>query len=322
MFQYFKQLILSLTFIAGLFIVIVGELPGNSLLWREAQNTAHIFAFGFLAIISLLLVQSTSSLKKHHPAWTYLIAAMISLLAGIAIEFIQMGIGRDAEVHDVLRDLLGIYSFLGLYAYFDPVLSRYRNQQNRKILSVVMFSSSALLVAGLIPLTNMTLSTVQRNIAFPTLIDFGQRWPSAFITTQDAELSVVNLPAQWQHDEPQRVSRMTVYPARYPGFALHEPVADWSGYTALLFYVYSEATQPFKLALRINDRQHNQEYEDRYTTSFKVMPGANSISIPLDEIRNGPVDRELDMQRIDKLMLFAVEPEQPLQFYLSNFYLD
>jgi len=322
MFRHFKQLILVLTFLAGLFIVMIGELPGNSLLWREAQNTAHIFAFGFLAIISLLLVQSTSGLKKHHPAWTYPIAVIISLLAGISIELIQMGIGRDAEVHDVIRDLLGILSFLGLYAYFDPALSRYRNQQNRRILSVAMLASLALLIAGLIPLTNLTVSIVQRNTAFPTLIDFSQRWPSAFITTQDAELSVVNLPVQWQHNEPQRFSRMTVYPARYPGLALHEPVPDWSGYSALSFHVYSGATQPFKLALRINDQQHNQEYEDRYTTSFMIMHGANQIRIPLDEIRNGPVDRKLDMQSIDKLMLFAVEPDQPLQFYLSNFNLE
>lgn len=322
MFRNFKQLILGLTFMAGLFIVSVGDLPGNSLLWRVAQNTAHIIAFGFLSIISLLLLRTSTALNKHHPLSAYLIAVMVSLLAGIAIEFIQMGIGRDAELHDVLRDLIGILSFLGIYAYFDPNLSMYRNKQFRRILSVVIIASSSLLIAGLIPLIGLALSTAQRNAAFPTLIDFSQRWPSAFITTQDAELRIVNLPAQWQNNEAHLVSRMTFYPAMYPGFALHEPVADWTSYTALSFHIYSEATHPFKLALRINDRQHNQEYEDRYTTSFTVTPGKNSIIIPIDEIRTGPANRNLDMQHIDKLMLFAVDPDQPVQFYLSNLYLN
>jgi hypothetical protein len=315
-----RQLALGLAFITGLLVVVLGQLPGNSLLWREAQNSAHILAFGGLSIIALIGLRTIEQLNFLKPLWGYLLAAIISLSAGIAVELVQWGIGRDAELHDIQRDLIGIVSFLGLYTVFDPDLAAYRLRYGKKRLYGVALLSLLLFITGLIPLISLTIFTYQKNTAFPRLIDFEQHWPLAFISPQDARIEIVRRPDQWQDEQQLDVARITLFPSRYPGFALHEPVSQWSGFRYLSFKIYAETG--LTLALRINDRQHNQAYEDRYTTALSVSPGINHYRISLDEIRTGPSFRELDMDSIDKLMLFATEPDTPLQFYVGNFYLE
>jgi hypothetical protein len=322
MFRHLKQLILSLTFIVGLLIVILVELPGNSIFWQEAQNSGHILVFGLLSLVALFILRSIRWFKEHNHTWTYLGAAMLSLLAGIIVEFIQLSVGRDAEILDVLNDVVGILSFLGIYTFVDPALKTFRSKEGGRFFLGIFGISILLLLIGITPLINLTISYYQRDNAFPKLIDFSKRWPLAFISTQDATLQIAEAPEQWQQSGQEHVGKLTLYSAQYPGIALKEPVSDWSSYSYLTFYIYADTTQLIKLSLRINDRQHNQQYDDRFNTSLNIAQGKNQFRISLNDVRNGPNDRELDLHAIEKLVLFSVKSDQAVQFYLSNFYLE
>ena len=69
-------------------------------------------------------------------------------------------------------------------------------------------------------------------------------------------------------------------------------------FESLTFVIHSVQPNPFQLVLRIHDRLHNQEHADRFNRSLLVMQGENRFRIPLAEIRNAPVGREMDMTRI------------------------
>jgi VanZ family protein len=322
MFRYLKQLILSLTFIAGLLIVIFVELPSNSLFWQEAQNSGHILVFGLLSLVALFTLRSISWFEKHNHTWSYLGAIILSLLTGIMVEFIQLSVGRDAEIIDVLNDGVGVFSFLGLYAFIDPALKTFRSKGGRRLILGISGISLLLPLISLSPFINLTISYYQRDSDFPKLINFSKRWPLAFISTQDATLQIAEVPEQWQLAGQEHLGIITLYSAQYPGFALKEPVSDWSTFSYLTFSIFSDTIQPVKLSLRINDKQHNQKYEDRYNTSLVIEQGKNLFRISLNDIRNGPTDRKLDLHAIDKLVLFAADLDTPLQFYIGNFQLE
>lgn len=315
-------MLLAIAFLSGLAIVTLVQLPANSLLWREIQNTGHSFAFGMLALVAFFLLRTTGLNKGDKPASAYLGAFALCLATGIAVELVQFRIGRDADILDVLRNGIGSISFLGIYAAFDPKLAKYRKKKRGLFRGALVTGSLLLLLAGLLPLIGLSASYLQRDRAFPVLIDFDADWNRSFISTQDSRLQLVPAPPSWQQTGNKRAGLITLYPAQYPGLALHDPVGDWTGYSYLSFHIYSENPQEYTLTLRIHDRQHNWRYEDRFNTRLSIQAGDNLFHIPLEKIRSAPKGREMDMTAISNMTLFAVEPEHPLQFYLSNVRLE
>jgi hypothetical protein len=312
----------ALAFFFGLAIVTLVQLPWNTMLWSEIQNTGHTFAFGLLALVALAFLRSSGISTSDRPLRDYLAAFAFCLVAGIAVELVQFKIGGDADPVDVLRDAVGIISFLGFYAVLDPRLAQYWKRKGGIWRTGATTLSLLLLLAGLLPLIGLSTAYLQRDRAFPVLIDFEAGWPMDFISTPNASLSTVPAPSEWHMHNESRVGRLILHPAQYPGLALLEPVTDWSGYAYLSFHIYSENPEAITLILRIHDRRHNYRFDDRFNTKLTIAPGDNAFRIPLEKIRSAPRNRKMDMKAIVNLMIFAVEPDQALQFYLSNIRLE
>lgn len=309
---------LGLGFFSCLALVTLVQLPGDMMLWREIQNTGHIPVFGLLTLIALFLNRTTGLTARHNIAQEYLIALTAILVTGITIELVQPAIGRDADIGDVLRNLVGSVSFLGLFAAIDTRLGGFWGTKKRIWRNTLAGLSLLLLITALIPASGLLLSQIQRDRAFPVLIDFDAQWPQAYLSIQNARLSRVDAPDSWPAYANTTVAQITLQPAPYPGITLEEPSSDWSGFSRLAFHVYSEEPQAYRLTLRIHDRQHNYRFEDRYNATFTIVPGDNLIHIPIETIRSAPATRAMDMTAIKNLMIFAIGPERPLQFYLSD----
>jgi hypothetical protein len=76
------------------------------------------------------------------------------------------------------------------------------------------------------------------------------------------------------------------------------------------------------MAIRIHDRDHNDDYRDRFNQLTELPPGYYRLEIPLSEVRAGARTRPLDMTRIAGLKLFAVKPLQPVRIVVGNFRLE
>jgi len=289
-------------------VMLFIRLPGDSMLWREFQNTGHTPLFGIIALATLYILRTYIPAARDRPLYGYLISAVVSLGIGIMSEFGQLLTDRDPSVYDVMRDLIGIIAGLGVYAGIDPRMKPFWGNLGRGLQSGTVILSCVLFAASLLPLVRLATASIQRNAAFPVIIDFEAGWSKPFLQLQHAVLT----PAT-----ESQLSQLVLKPARYPGVSIVEPHPDWSAFESLTFVIHSTQPHPFQLVLRIHDKLHNQDHADRFNQSLIVIHGENRFRIPLAEIRNAPVDREMDMTRITGLTLFAIDIVLPVDFYIG-----
>ena len=310
---FFIPLILAMTFI---------DLPGNTKFLQELQNTGHTFAFGFAALFSLRLLRRANWIKSKSAWHQYIVVFCLCLFAGITVELLQLLTHRDADINDVVRDIAGIIAFLGFYSLIDrAIISPFRDNKTI-LLTSVAFTSIVMLVLALFPLSRLTYVYYQRHQAFPMLVDFESRWFNDFVTTTHAELAVVAAPDEWDQESGRSVARITLHQAKYPGFDFEEPPPDWSGFSNLNFKIFLTSPDEMALVIRIHDREHNQQQNDRFNHRIHIKHGENVVRIALESIRTAPAHRNMNMKEIAGVILFAVQPEKPLVFYLGNIWLD
>ena len=72
----------------------------------------------------------------------------------------------------------------------------------------------------------------------------------------------------------------------------------------------------------MNDVEHNNEFDDRFNRRLNLEQGFRTIRIPIDQIRTGPKNRELDLSNIDRIQLFVYKPSADFDLWLGNFRLD
>ena len=74
-------------------------------------------------------------------------------------------------------------------------------------------------------------------------------------------------------------------------------------------------------ASAVHDKFHNQDYVDRYNKTLHLEQGINEFDIPLSQIEQGPLGRELDLTNVAGIVLFVSERKNSLQIELSDIYL-
>jgi hypothetical protein len=298
-------------------IVTFVDLPGDSRLINEVQNTAHTVVFGLLAWLTLSLIRCTQHLQHQRSSIQYLAAFAICLLVGISIEFIQALTGRDADVWDVLRDAAGSSAFLGLYSLRDRK-NVSTGAAAYKARPMLLVASMVVLTVALMPLAKVSYAYIGREQAFPLLLDFSSGWYKTFVSTNHAKLTVVTAPREWREASGKLVAEVTLHKAKYPGIEFTDLHPDWSGYSYLVLSIYSTTPRPFPLVIRIHDENHNFALHDRFNRRLAIVPGENRVRIPIEAIRTAPLRREMDMSAIKTVILFSPVPQHPLTFQLSN----
>jgi hypothetical protein len=296
-----------------IFAMLFMRLPSDSMLWREFQNAGHVPLFWLIALASLYILRVYLPAVRDRPLYGYLLSVVVSLGIGVLSEYGQLLTDRDPSVYDVIRDLIGIVAGLSVYAGVDPRMKPLWSNLRPGLRSGMVILSCFLLVASLFPLVRLTIATIQRNEAFPVIIDFEAGWSKPFLQFQHASrISVTE----------DQLSQLVLKPARYPGVSMVEPCPDWSAFESLAFVIHSSQPHSFQLVLRIHDKTHNQEHADRFNRSLLVKHGENRFRIPLAEIKNAPANREMDMTRITGLTLFAVDTVRSVDFYIGSLRLE
>jgi len=297
------------------------ELPGDTFLWREIHNTGHTPLFGILSLLILGLCFLTLSKKIQKQYLYYLIALTVTALIGITTEFIQIYGPGDADLSDLIRDILGAVSFLGLYMVFDrKMIIFWRKQSNIRILALV--NAFLLLILSLIPVSLWAWAYHQRNHAFPQIIGFESFWENKFIRTNNAELVKTHPPPGWKNPSSRNVGQLTMSAGIYPGFNIEEPYPNWTSYKYIIFCIYSGLETVVNFTIRIEDIHHNDFYDDRFNYTITINPGLNQITIPLEKVKNAPSYREMDMTAICAIHFFSVRPDKPITLYFDDLRLE
>lgn len=301
-----------------LVILHIIPLPFENRLAQEIENSGHIALFGFFSLI--LLVFSVQLFGRKIPSHIihYLIAAGLSILTGAAMEYIQQFVGRDTDIWDFVRDVIGTISFLALYMTVDHSGPTYARRVGYWGRTLIRIASVAAILIMLVPLFSISSLSLYRRAIFPTLCRFEHSWERGLIRTQKADLSLSAPPGTWPEARHQQVGKLVLRPGRYPGITIDEPVADWSRYHNLAFDIFNAVDTPITLVIRIDDVRYRPAPDDRFNRAIKAAPGANSIIIPLADIESGPKQRKMNMAAIHDLILFADRLRTPLTIYIDE----
>jgi hypothetical protein len=87
---------------------------------------------------------------------------------------------------------------------------------------------------------------------------------------------------------------------------------------------YNPSSEPLNLNVRIHDRAHETNYlfRDRFNLSIQLQPGWTDLEIPLNDVKNAPRDREMNMRQISNLMVFTSRLTSEITLYIDNIYLS
>lgn len=290
------------------------QIPAQTLLWGQLMNFGHVPLFAVLASCALGLCLGLLGDGLPRPR-LYLVAFSWSLvLAGVS-EALQVFENRDVEVWDFLRNAAGAAGALALWASMDRGLDLAGWPDWRKRLRWI---AVAILLSTLIPLALLAESYRRMEQRVPVLFRFDSALELPFVRRFDASLELVRAPDGWTEYAKRRVGRATFRPARHPALAIFELHRDWSGYRFLEWDLFLEAGRELEVILRIDDAKHDGRYRDRFNVKLPLRPGPNQLRIPLEEVREAPQGRSMEMERISTVILFVVRPEAPVSLYVAD----
>jgi len=298
------------------------EVPLDTFFWRSVFDVGHIPLFGIISIAFLGLSQTLWVRRFSNPLVHYVIALCLTGLLGLITEIIQYFTPRDADIRDLVNDGLGAICFLGLHLTFDRRLpgSGISLSRNRKY--IIRFAVVTLGIIALMPTLNWIGTYINRNINFPEICTFESAWEQKFIFVDNASLSIIPAPKNFGGTKNNYVGRVDFKKHYYSNLYIVETYPDWTGYDYFSFSIYSENTEVVNIELRINDKKHNNNYNDRFNRTFSIKSGNNNISIPLEDIAKAPESRFMDMQNMYLIVLFSAQPENEFTLYFDNFKLE
>ena len=306
-----------LVLLIALLLVPLVALGGtwSTLLGRTVQDFGHLPLFGAVATL-LLLVLSKLSAPGSSVVRQYLTAFAIAATLGVVTELAQMVGPRDADLQDLLRNFSGAFSALLLVASVDR---RLRDSWIRRPLWRWGARLFALVVVAvmLLPLARVVDGYLARRDRMPLLYSFSQPKEMPFVRSRFGWVKFVESPECWGRVAPEHAAEIRFGTKIGAAIVFNEPYPDWSEFTMLALELCVPGGQPLTLGLRIDDQHRSVRYTDRYNRHLTLQPGVNKIRISLDEIARGPAERPLDLERLERLVLFPVDPAGGYGFFLA-----
>lgn len=311
-----------LAIIAVFAILEFVELPSHTHLWREIHNSGHAPLFGMMSLAILTLSWQFLRGRFSDRLTHYAIAFALTVSIGAGTELVQLFGPRDADLYDLLLDMLGSAGFLGIYLTFDNCLSDLHMRLRSIGKTVVRLVSLTLLFGAVLSPLLWGVTYLHRAQVFPLLCGFESVWETNLVDLDNAQLSAVPSPSGWTTSGGEMVAMLKIQPAKYAGFSLSEPFPDWRGYTDLRFEIYSELDSTIAALLRVHDSWHNNEYNDRFNQILEIKEGLNRFQIPLERIRTAPTKRRLGLGKIAGLQLYILNPTRELTLYVDDLRLE
>ena len=306
----FKKIILIISILFFFFLSLFGGPGYHQTRSLEALwNLGHVLLF---ALITLFLLKINIFVKNKKTGQQILIIVVVTLILGAFIELIQLIFNSGTpDVGDMGRNFIG--------SAIPLVFSR-KNPFTRLTQIPLQIIVVLLVLFQLKPVVYAAVDEYRAAKEFPVLADFESplelsRWDGGApftISTQQA-----------RHGK--KALKIELTTELYSGVSLVYLPSDWSGYQTLHFNVFNPDTNSLSMTCRIHDKKHSkseQLYSDRFNKHFSLQTGWNHIVINLDEVRNAPQDREMDMQQIDNFAIFATRLPAKRVIYLDYVYLE
>ena len=271
-------------------------------------NYGHIALF---AAIFWLIFSKWDIFAQKSIYWTLSTTILSIIFFSVPIELIQNINSREYSFLDIIRNCLGGTIVIA----FHPNSFKDTQTFSRSKLKYVVVGIFIILSY---PLMINTADTIIAYRSFPILSDFES--PYELTRWSGNQLEVKNLDASNNH-----VMGNTFTTDEYSKLTFETFPNNWVGFSKITFRIFNEGTDDQILKLRIHDRHHkksNWDYNDRFNQVINLTPGWNKISIDLNLVRIQPKNRNMDMSKIEKVILFSHKLQANTRFYFDDFKLE
>jgi len=168
------------------------------------------------------------------------------------------------------------------------------------------------------PLMINTADTINAYRSFPVLSDLES--PYELTRWSGNQLEIEKLDATNNH-----VLGITFTTDEYSILTFESFPGDWTGFSSISFRIFNDDTNDRILNLRIHDQDHrasNWDYHDRFNQVIKLASGWNKITVDLNLVRVQPLNREIDMSKIEKIIIFSNYFQTSVRLYFDDFRLE
>lgn len=292
-------------------------LAGVSLLYTPSPGyydprlLRALWGFGHFGLFLVLAVTVMGWLA---PRWRGSSLSLgLTVLGGLvafgALTEVLQGLTPDREpsVEDLLMDGFGALLGLAVSPHF---IARVELRWRNKLFLLAMPG----LMLGMLPFVSTLADEFRALKQFPELASFetgGEmvRWSgSADYRRSDAVVR-----------KGSSSMEIDFQPAPFSGVRVRHFPQDWTGFQTLHMDIWAE--RDTSITVRVHDRQHEsdkQRYEDRFNRRFDLVPGWNSIDIPLVDIALAPEGRVQDLQFVREVGIFTTQLTDTRRVYLDN----
>ncbi len=276
---------------------------------HASRSFKAFWDLGHILFFMLFVLVLAGRGAKNNFSWSWAGKMLFWVLGcGVFIEVLQAGLGgRSSGLGDVWRDLGG--GMIGIvWVGWGSVSRMQRGLFVLAILSVGVISA--------MPLGGALFDEVRIRRVFPLLSGFET---SGELSRWQAETEIVRVENPVR--EGRFALRLPLTTDMYSGIGLKYFFRNWQGMKGLSLSIYNPEQSELRLTFRVHDRQHvegEQVYADRFNRSLTMQPGWNDVFISMDDIKNAPVGREMDLGSIYGFGLFASGLEEERVVYVDE----
>lgn len=299
-------------FIIALLLLVQLYTPSHTdLWWQTLFNTLHAPVFGLIAICSLFLTPANWRWQKRlGVSFTIIIAlSIVSEAAQIPLP------NRAASTGDLINDWVGALAFLGIASALSPGFSVPAGRGRYLVIGALL-----LMIWPLQPLFQVSVGYWERYRQLPSVVPLHSSHSRMFYDLHNALVLYRQLPPGKRFATEVRFNSQGASSIKF-----HDPWSDWRSFEKLLIDVENLGSEPLPLRIRIHDEEHrlgDQPHSDRFNRRLEITSGRNIIEIALDDIKYAPVNRELNISRIDGIVIFGTVSEAGRRFILYDIRLE
>jgi VanZ family protein len=295
-----------LAFFALLTLLLLIPMPPVGKITNSIGDMLHVPLFACLSFASFQL------LRQRRTGTVIVIAVTCwfgTIVFAALTELMQWATGRTPSRHDFFADICGVS--IGV------LLALAIAWPSRRWRIACSLAAVLLLVIAVTRPASILIDVARQHSEMPVLASFERAGEISRWTTKESRIARVA-----EHATSGAWSlRVDLRPGTYPGTSLPFLPSDWSAYDALVSDVWLAGTEPLRIVVKVTDRDHNNQHEDRFQRTFVLSPGANSIEIRLADIENAPQHRRLNIQEVATLSYFTVRLPFPRTLFLDNVHL-
>lgn len=302
-----KVITLHVLFVTGLVFMFVGGDGHNApRSVTEALNLGHVVLF--ILFVSILYTD-WKGFEERPLILQWVLVVSLSAVLSFSTEAIQSLVGRHFDYMDIFKDLSGCV--IGMLLLAKTGISNKSSANYVRIVVIVV-----LLVITSVPLFTSLADEYIAAGQFPVLASFEtpleiNRWIA------DGEISISDK-VKHSGDSSLKAKFTT---RKYSRVIMMYSLGNWEGYHNLEFSFFNPDTSDLRIICRIHDdehKKHDNAYSDRFHRSFILKKGWSTFSIPMDDIRNAPSTRKMNLNEIEAISFFSVSLPEVRTAYLDD----